>query len=90
MDIENAGGVLIYREHVLAQIERVKRLAEVLPTSPNERIIKLYPLYISIMNDLKSMVLLLNEKLVNQSYIICRALLERTINYCYLLFASEE
>jgi hypothetical protein len=90
MDIENDAGVLIYREHVLAQIERVQKFAEILPISSNERIIKLYPLYISILNDLKSMVLLLNEKLVNQSYIICRALLERSINYCYLLFASED
>ena len=90
MGIESDAGVLIYRDHVLAQIDRAIVLAESLPLSKNKRVVKLYPLYISIINDLKSMVILLNEKLVNQSYIICRTLLERTINYCYLLFSSDD
>lgn len=58
--------------------------------SKNDRIEHLSALYSSIIEDAISIDMLLKDSRLNQSYIIARALLERTVNLCYLLMTDEQ
>lgn len=89
-DIETDEGVAPWCEHLKKQIERLILAENILRESSNKRVVKLYPLFMSIIDDLSSIDVLLSISKVNQAYIICRALLERTINFCYLLYADNE
>lgn len=58
--------------------------------SKNSRIEHLSALYSSIIEDAISIDILLKDSRLNQSYIIARALLERTVNLCYLLMTDDQ
>jgi Family of unknown function (DUF5677) len=50
----------------------------------------LTPLLYSIQSNAYSLAVLVNQKFVNESYILIRALYERCLNYCYLVAAPDD
>jgi hypothetical protein len=54
------------------------------------RVNVLTPLLKIMMDDAHSIGLLISQKFVNESYVLLRALYERTLNYCYLTVAPDD
>ncbi|MTC47391.1 hypothetical protein GKR71_16300 [Providencia sp. wls1922] len=89
-DIESEEGMILWRGCLNSHLNHLIENLEVVRNSNNYRVVKLYPLYASIIEDIISLDILTKHSRLNQCYIISRALLERVINYCYLLYASNE
>ncbi|MEQ4659612.1 DUF5677 domain-containing protein [Providencia manganoxydans] len=89
-NIESEEGMVLWRECLNTHLEHLVENLEIVRNTNNDRVVKLYPLYASIIEDAISLDILTKYSRLNQCYIISRALLERVINYCYLLYASNE
>jgi hypothetical protein len=73
--------------------EQINSLVEVMPIirdSSLPRVHRLFPLISSATEDAISIRILGNASRTNQAYVIARALVERTINVCYLLFCTDQ
>lgn len=89
-DMDTHEGMLLWRECLHMNINSLVSCEHVVRESHKKRPVKLYPLFSSIIEDAISLDILASNSRLNQSYIISRALLERVINFCYLLYASDE
>ena len=63
---------------------------EALKKNPNKRVDSLYMLLFSMHDTAESVGILVANQKMNESYMIARALLERIINYIFLLCCDEE
>ncbi|MFC1926867.1 DUF5677 domain-containing protein [Chloroflexota bacterium] len=63
---------------------------EALKNNPNERVDSLYLLLFSMHDTGQAVGMLAANQKINESYMLARALLERIINYIYLLYCDEE
>lgn len=89
-DVSKASGAQILGSFL---DEQTISLAEVLPLLSNSslpRINRLFALISSACEDAISIRILGESSRTNQAYIIARALVERTINVCYLLFCTDQ
>jgi len=89
-DMETKEGMLLWRECLKKHIAIVHANESVIRNSDSVRLLKLYPLLAAILEDSISLDILASHSRVNQCYIISRALLERVINFSYLLYAPEQ
>lgn len=89
-DMETQEGMLLWKKCFRKHIELLTKYEISVRECQNERAIKLYPLFSSIIEDSISLDILATNSRLNQCYIISRALLERVINFCYLLYSPEE
>lgn len=89
-DMETQEGMLLWKKCFRKHIELLTKYEISVRECQNERAIKLYPLFSSIIEDSISLDILATNFRLNQCYIISRALLERVINFCYLLYSPEE
>ncbi|MFG0763609.1 DUF5677 domain-containing protein [Aeromonas media] len=89
-DMETEEGMLLWRECFHKHIELLITYEISVRECQNERAIKLYPIFASIIEDSISLDILAKNYRLNQCYIISRALLERVINFCYLLYSPED
>lgn len=89
-DMETKEGMLLWRECLKKHIEIVHANESVIRNSDSVRLLKLYPLLAAILEDSISLDILASHSRVNQCYVISRALLERVINFSYLLYAPEQ
>ncbi|HEH9408863.1 TPA: hypothetical protein SIA33_001858 [Aeromonas salmonicida] len=89
-DMETEEGMLLWRECFHKHIELLITYEISVRECQNERAIKLYPIFSSIIEDSISLDILAKNYRLNQCYIISRALLERVINFCYLLYSPED
>lgn len=70
--------------------ELYKYQFEALKKNPNKRVDSLYLLLYSMHDTARSVSILAANQKINESYMLARALLERIINYIFLLFCDEE
>ena len=70
--------------------ELYKYQFEVLKKEPNERVDSLYLLLFSMHDTAQSVSMLAMNQKINESYMLARALLERIVNYIFLLYCDEE
>lgn len=63
---------------------------EALKTNPNERVDSLYLLLFSMHDTAESVGILVANQKINEGYMLARALLERIVNYIFLLYCDEE
>lgn len=70
--------------------ELYKYQFEALKKNPNERVDSLYLLLYSMHDTAQSVSILAANQKINESYMLARALLERIINYIFLLYCDEE
>ncbi|EJG0971342.1 hypothetical protein C4G98_RS22630 [Vibrio parahaemolyticus] len=89
-DMETKDGMLLWRECFNKHIEIIHANEIVVRNSDSDRLLKLYPLLAAILEDSISLDILASHSRVNQCYVISRALLERVINFSYLLYAPEQ
>ncbi|MCZ8528703.1 DUF5677 domain-containing protein [Alteromonas sp. PRIM-21] len=89
-DMETEKGMLLWRDCFEKHIQLLTSYEITVRECQNERAVKLYPIFASIIEDSISLDILAKNSRVNQCYIISRALLERVINFCYLLYSPEE
>lgn len=89
-DMETKDGMLLWRKCFKKHIEIVHANENVVRNSDSARLLKLYPLLAAILEDSISLDILASHSRVNQCYVISRALLERVINFSYLLYAPEQ
>ncbi len=61
-----------------------------LMTSTLERVSRLQPLFVAVIEDAIAVRLLCSDGRLNQAYVISRALLERAANYCFLQICSDD
>jgi hypothetical protein len=61
-----------------------------LKTRPNERVDSLYLLLFSMHDTAEAVSILVANQKINEAYMMARALLERIINYMFLLYCDEE
>lgn len=88
--METEEGMLLWKECFRKHIELLTTYEISVRECQNERAIKLYPIFTSIIEDSISLDILATNSRLNQCYIISRALLERVINFCYLLYSPED
>ncbi|WP_196812475.1 MULTISPECIES: DUF5677 domain-containing protein [unclassified Pseudoalteromonas] len=88
--METEEGMLLWKECFHKHIELLTTYEISVRECQNERAIKLYPIFASIIEDSISLDILAKNSRLNQCYIISRALLERVINFCYLLYSPED
>lgn len=86
--IDSEAGSAIIEGYFTHQINTLIDNQKEISQSKNDRISELHPLLASIIEDCISIRILVKNSRPNQSYIISRALIERTVNYCYLLFCE--
>jgi len=70
--------------------ELYKYQFEELKKKPNERVDSLYLLLYSMHDTAQSVGMLAMNQKINESYMLARALLEKIINYIFLLYCDEE
>ena len=88
--METEQGMQLWRECFHLHINSLASCVDKVKNCQQERPEKLFPLFCAIIEDSISLdILALNSRL-NQCYIISRALLERLVNFCYLLYASDD
>lgn len=73
----------LIREMYEYQFEALKKI-------PNERVNSLYLLLYSMHDTAESVGILMANQKINESYMMARALLERIVNYVFLLYCDEE
>ncbi len=78
-----------HRQSDLLQ-ELYKYQFEELKTKPSKRVDSLYLLLFSMHDTAESVGILVANQKINESHIMARALLERIINYIFLLYCDEE
>jgi len=83
-------GAALLETFLSEQIAAFIQIERGLSTSPIERVSKLHPLFVAVIEDAISIRLLCSNARLNQAYIVSRALLERATNYCYLQICSDE
>lgn len=88
--IDTNKGMVSLARMVDEQINVLIEIEPILRKSQDKKISAIHPLFSTLIEDCISLRLLGNDSRLNQCYIISRALLERLINYCYLLIADEE
>ena len=89
-EMETKDSMLLWRKCFKKHIEIVHANENVVRNSDSARLLKLYPLLAAILEDSISLDILASHSRVNQCYVISRALLERVINFSYLLYAPEQ
>lgn len=89
-DMETEEGMHLWRGCFQSHINILTKCERLVRESGSKRAVKLYPLFSAIIEDSISLDLLATNSRVNQCYIISRALLERVINFSYLLYAPDD
>ncbi|GAB1621038.1 hypothetical protein AAOGI_10880 [Agarivorans albus] len=89
-DMETEQGMLLWRECFHKHINILGSCEKTVRNSQSNRAVKLYPLLAAIIEDSISLDILATHSRINQCYIISRALLERVINFSYLLYAPDD
>lgn len=79
-----------YRKQSDLLQELYKHQFDALKTNPNERVDSLYLLLFSMHDTAEAVGMLTANHKINEAYIMARALLERIINYIFLLYCDEE
>lgn len=79
-----------YRKQSDLLQELYKYQFEELKTRPNERVDSLYLLVFSMYDTAEAVGILIANQKINEAYIMARALLERIVNYIFLLYCDEE
>ncbi|MCU7999420.1 DUF5677 domain-containing protein [Shewanella sp. SM95] len=89
-DMETEQGMLLWRECFHKHINILGSCEKTVRNCQSNRPVKLYPLLAAIIEDSISLDILATHSRINQCYIISRALLERVINFSYLLYAPDD
>lgn len=88
--VQTKDGAAFLETFLSEQIAAFIQIERGLLTSPIERVSKLHPLFVAVIEDAISIRLLCSDARLNQAYIVSRALLERATNYCFLQICSDE
>lgn len=88
--VQTKDGAALLSAFLSEQITAFIQIERGLLTSPIERVSKLHPLFVAVIEDAISIRLLCSDARLNQAYIVSRALLERATNYCFLQICSDE
>ena len=88
--VQTKDGAALLETFLSEQISAFIQIERAFLTSPIERVSKLHPLFVAVIEDAISIRLLCSDARLNQAYIVSRELLERATNYCFLQICSEE
>ena len=88
--VQTKDGAAFLETFLSEQIAAFIQIERGLLTSPIERVSKLHPLFVAVIEDAISIRLLCSDARLNQAYIVSRALIERATNYCFLQICSDE
>lgn len=89
-EVDSLAGAELLARFLDEQITSFVKLEPILRDSPLARVARLHPVFASIIEDAISIRLLGSASRLNQAYVVSRALLERTTNFCFLQLCTEE